>query len=53
MKKYIVNDNPAPDGFRRVHAPDCPYPPDDDNQRPLGEFKNIEEAVREAKNPLP
>lgn len=49
MKKYYVNKNAQTNGDHEVHTEDCPYLPNVENRKYLGEFYSCTSAVTEAK----
>ena len=49
MASYYVNKKAQLNGDHEVHKSDCPYLPNMENRKYLGEFSNCRDAVNEAK----
>jgi len=49
MADYYVNTNAQPTGEHEVHTEGCSHPPLPNHRRPLGNFTDCKDAVREAK----
>jgi len=47
--KYYTNKNAQSNGDHEVHKADCNYLPMESNRKPLGDFSNCQDAVKEAK----